>query len=111
MDLSRYKFYVDEANRKVIAVSTYAGRNVKGIAKCSPDDTFDIEKGKQLAAARCNLKIAEKRHARASKKVMDANNVFDEAQLNYIKMNNYYCDSFEGIMDAVRNLSVVASTM
>jgi hypothetical protein len=111
MYLDRYKFYVDEANRKVVAVSSYAGKNVKGIAKCSPDDHFSEIKGQQLAAARCNLKIAEKRYKRASEKLEEADAAFINAQLNYDKMNRYYCDSYEDVMEAVRELSIVTSSM
>jgi len=58
-----YKYVVTP--NKVIALSTYAGRTVRGVAKCHPNDTFDVEFGKALAAARCNRKVAEKRYARA----------------------------------------------
>jgi hypothetical protein len=111
MDLNRYKFYVDEANRKVIAVSSYAGKNVKGVAKCSPDDEFDIEKGKQLAAARCDMKIAEKRYKRASERLTEADCAFIDAQLYYDKMNRYYCDAYEGVMSSMRALAVINSIM
>ena len=59
----KYHFYVGP--NKVIATSTYAGKTVRGVAKCSKDDIFDIEKGKQLAAARCAKRIADKRMNRA----------------------------------------------
>ena len=42
--LDRYNYYTTQ--NKVIAVSTYAGRTVKGIAKCDPRDTFSIDSGK-----------------------------------------------------------------
>lgn len=58
-----YKYIVTP--NKVIALSTYAGRPVRGIAKCHPNDTFDVEFGKKLAAARCNYKVAVKRHRAA----------------------------------------------
>ena len=45
----------------VVAVCHYAGRPVRGIAKCSPADDFDLEVGKELAKARCDLKIANKK--------------------------------------------------
>lgn len=60
-----YKYVVTPT--KVIALSTYAGKVVRGIAKCSPQDKFDEEYGKKLAAARCNLKVAQKRLNRADK--------------------------------------------
>lgn len=65
-----YKYVVTPT--KVIALSTYAGKVVRGIAKCSPQDKFDEEYGKALAAARCNLKVAEKRFKRADKMYVEA---------------------------------------
>ena len=35
-DENKYKYYT--AGNKVIAVSTYAGKTVKGVAKCDPKD-------------------------------------------------------------------------
>ena len=45
--LDKYKFYEynDPKGKKTVsAVSTYAGRTVKGYAKCDPRDNFNIEK-------------------------------------------------------------------
>ena len=69
-DINKYKCYgYDEKNEDgsirahcVVAISTYAGKTVKGYAKCHPDDTWDWEKGKALAIARCAEKIAAKRN-------------------------------------------------
>lgn len=61
-----YKFIVTD--NKVIALSHDAGKVVRGVAKCSPNDEFNVEFGKKLAAARCNLKVAQRREARAVKK-------------------------------------------
>ena len=58
-----YKYVV--AGNKVIALSSYGGKCVKGIAKCDPQDEFNIEYGKKLAAARCNEKVCHKRLRRA----------------------------------------------
>jgi len=45
------------------------GKPVRGVAKCAPNDEFDINKGKELAAARCNLKVAQKRVKKANLEV------------------------------------------
>ena len=66
LNMYNYKFYTSK--NLVVAVTTYAGKIVKGKAKCNPEDTFDLEKGKALAAVRCNAKIAKKRVKRASGK-------------------------------------------
>ena len=59
----RYTYYI--CDNKVVCVSSFAKKKIKGIAKCSPNDTFDIEIGKQLSRSRCDLKIATKRYAKA----------------------------------------------
>ena len=59
--MSRYNFYIDEKNRKVICTSHYAGQVVKGTAKCHPSDKFNFEIGKALAQKRCDVKVLGRR--------------------------------------------------
>lgn len=103
-DPNRYKYFTDDKNKLVVAASTYAGRTVRGVAKCSDGDTFDLEKGKELAAARCNLKVAEKRLNRARKKLDESNLALDKAQDYYDKMCYYYDDAAMDVEDAEKNL-------
>jgi hypothetical protein len=79
-----YKIYTSDA--KVVAVSTFARKPVRGIAKCDPEDTFSVEAGKELAIARCDLKIAEKREKHARKKLSDAKKALlaAQAQVDYL---------------------------
>ena len=56
-----YKYKIDEDKRTIVAMSTFAGKAVTGVARCDPRDEFIIDDGKKLAAARCSVKIAEKR--------------------------------------------------
>ena len=90
--LSKYRFYTN--GNRIIAVSTYAGKTVRGVAICHPDDNFDLETGKRLAAARCNEKIAAKRLDRASKKAMQAGLDVETAKQRLAKMQDYYNDAF-----------------
>lgn len=92
----KYKFYSflgKDDKKTVAAVSTYAGKTVKGYAKCDPRDEFDETAGKQLAAARCNAKVAAKRKARAERKVEEAIDLVVSAQEHLHKMNRYLTDS------------------
>lgn len=66
------RIYKNPEAKVVIAVSTFAGKTVRGVAKCHPNDEFDAEKGTKLAVARCNYKVALKRQARAERKVREA---------------------------------------
>lgn len=104
----KYKIFTD-ANNNVIAVSTYAGRTVKGIAKCDPRDTFDLETGKQIAEARCAEKIAKKRLARAKKKYAEAVLAYQNAKEYMNKMSDYLYDSNEEVKATKKALENVLS--
>ena len=41
--IEKYKFYTNGS--RVIAVSTYAGKTVRGVAVCHAGDAFSLEKG------------------------------------------------------------------
>ena len=94
----KYKFHSfknDNGGMTVIAVSHYEGKSVKACAKCDPADEFDLKKGEDLALARCNLKIATKRVARASRKYLEAAQAATEATAYFEKMRQYYIDSVD----------------
>ena len=107
--MSKYKFFTGK--NKVIAVSTYEGKPVRGIAKCSPEDAFDMNKGKELAAARCNERVAEKRMRRAVKEYEKAKKIFAEAENRVNKMNDYYRDSRMALHNAHHRVFEVLETM
>ena len=97
-----YKYIVTK--NMVIAISTYAGRTVRGVAKCHPNDTFDEEFGKRLAAARCNEKIAAKRLARAGKVFMQSIQAMNAAESYYFKMRDYRDDAYYAWKEAQEEL-------
>ena len=98
--MDKYRFY--SSDNKVYAVSTYAGKSVRGVAKCDPADTFSIEDGQMLAAARCNEKVAEKRFSRAQKKVKEAYDDYVVA-LRYLERMKKYCEDAEVDLVDARN--------
>lgn len=89
----KYKFFTDGVHR-IIAVSTYAGHTVKGIAKCNPDDEFDVNLGKKIAEARCAKKIAEKRYKRAVERYEEAVKIEHDAMKHFNKMCQYLRDAY-----------------
>lgn len=107
--IEKYKFYA--APNKVVAVSTYEGKIVRGVAKCDPRDHFDPELGKQLAAARCNQKIAAKRQRRADKELKKAVAAFDKAQKHMFAMNDYYEDARSAAKTANSRVNTLLKTM
>lgn len=116
--LDKYKFIdhdgVDKNGQKVhevIALSTYAGKAVKGVAKCATNDTFDLQKGKELAAARCNEKVSAKRVKRAEKKLVEATEALKKAQAHYDKMVVYYNDAYNAHSGATVDLNYLLKQM
>ena len=100
--------YVVIPGEKVIAISTYAGRTVKGVAKCHPNDEFDVEFGKKLAAARCNEKITYKRLTRALNKYIEAVNESVAADEKMKRMKDYMLDAGAAHEEALRILKELA---
>ena len=107
--IEKYQFYTTK--NKVVAVSTYAGRNVRGVAKCDPRDNFDMEMGKKLAAARCAARIAEKRKARALREFEKARDNLFRAQERFEKMNMYWYDSKKAAITANTEVTKLLDTM
>lgn len=100
--IDKYKFYRDGKN--VIAVSSYAGRTVRGVAKLDPRDDFDEDFGKKLASARCNAKITNKRMKNALKKYEKAVKTVTEAKRMESAMKRYYLDAIYEANEAQHDL-------
>lgn len=89
--MAKYTYY--QSDNKIIAISSYAGKTVKGYAKCAPEDTFDTKKGKELAAARCNAKVADKRLKNATSKYHEAVAAYHKTLEHMNAMASYLEDS------------------
>ena len=107
--IEKYRYFTN--GQKVIAVSTYAGKTVRGVASCDPNDEFSLEKGKELAAARCAVKVAQKRVARAARKEADATMAFSVASRHMDRMTTYYSDALAAQYEAETNLKEVLNNM
>ena len=108
--MTKYSFYTD-GKSKVVAVSTYAGKAVRGVAKCDINDTFSFEKGKELAAARCNEKIAKKRLTRAENKRRETTKEYMKIMIAIRKVNCYKEDSEKALINAENIVASILETM
>lgn len=95
----------------VIALSTYGGKVVRGVAKCMENDAFSLEHGKKLAAARCDLKVCTKRQKRALKKFNESSIALDEAQVHFNEMLRYYSESVKECLDAASRLADIEKNL
>lgn len=100
--MSRYKFIITDD--KVICLSSYMGRTVRGVAKCSPNDEFNEEFGRKLAQARCDYKVAQKRYERAAQKSNEAEDALHAAKRYFVKMENCLWEAEEAFDDAASAL-------
>lgn len=87
----QYKYY--NSDTTVVALSTFAGRTVRGVAKLDPEDTFSLDTGKKIATARCSVKIATKRLKRAEKRLAEVQAARRAAEKLVEDMTHYYNDS------------------
>lgn len=92
-----YKYIINEEKRTVVALSSFAGQVVRGVAHCAPNDVWDVEVGKKWAEARCSAKIAHKRLRRAedmAKWSAEGLAYFTDLAAKYAK---YEADAIEGV--------------
>lgn len=89
----KYRYYTN--GEIVVAVASYKGRTIRGVAKCSEQDEFDLETGKKLAAARCAMKIARERvkYTRVQRDMWQDILAYNAAQ--YEKWEDRYDDALE----------------
>ena len=87
-----YSFYRN--GNTVICVGRYARMPIKGIAVCSPEDTFDFEVGKKIAQARCEYKIMKRRLADCEKRLYEAERGVSYSIAKFEKAGRIYEEVF-----------------
>ena len=106
-----YKYKIDKEHGVVVAISTFAHKKVAGVAKCAPGDTFDEEKGKALAAARCNLKIANKRRKWAAQCLAESIEIAAFWAKRESDMQKYFLDTSASYDKAALDLVTLEKTL
>ena len=107
MKKKNYKIYTH--NNEVIAVTSFARRPVRAVAKCDPRDTFNVEFGKALAVARCDVKVADKRLVAAKKRLDKANEAMIAAKRELDAANKYFNLAQEEHVDAYKSVAILTN--
>ena len=89
----KYHFYHSADNKTIVCTTIYKGQMVRGIAKCSPEDHFDVETGKMLAYLRCKEKYARK-------KVHHARTAYNEALVAKAIVDNKFVKATDFVNDS-----------
>ena len=98
------KYNCYETKNTVVCVAFYAGKPVKGIAKCNPEDKFDLDTGKELAKRRCAAKIAKKKAKYAADKYYDARTQYQNAKAHLEDMSSFMNKTAEDMITALADL-------
>ena len=112
--LDKYRYFITEKEdgvKQIIAVSTYAGHTVRGVATCDPTDEYSLENGKKLAALRCGRKVAKKRLKRAQIKQAEAAAELEVRKKYLERMNNYLDDSTNDLIEVELELKNLLETL
>lgn len=108
--MSRYRIFKD-GKGKIVVASSYAGKIVRGIAKCNANDTYKEDTGIALATARCDVKIANKRVKRAMAKYDAATKAVNDANAAWEKAIKYLTNAEQEALNARKALSVLESAV
>lgn len=100
----KYRFYHNAVNGTVVCTTLYKGQTVRGTAKCSPEDNFDIEVGKKLAYLRCRQKFMRKKLKRAQQ-------VYAETVKEYAKIQNMHGVAIEFMEDVEIQLEQINNAL
>ena len=106
----KYRIFTDNKTM-VIAASTYAGKVVKGIARCKEGDTFDFEKGKALAIAKCNLKVQKRRWKRAQRHYQNIKTFKLRVEELFNDACAYYTNAYYLFTEAAQDLEKILKEM
>lgn len=103
----------NHSNGRVIAVSTcrYNGKTVRGVAICSLNDTFDVEKGCKLAIARCKHSLALADYQASLDEYAKTVKVDYEIRAKKCKLATRVQSCFENILKAAENCDNVLNEM
>ena len=96
----KYHFYHTADNRTVVCTTLYKGQIIRGVAKCNPEDEFDLEFGKDYAYLRCRQKFMLKKLNRAKK-------TKDEAIISVARANNNLYKAYEFVNDVEMQLAYI----
>lgn len=95
----------------VYCITHYAGRPVRGTSKCDPSDEFNLEDGKKLSKARCNVKVAKKKLKMKQEKAKRALSELQIAIKNAEHAQKYQQEAMLFLQDAENTLAEIEAKL
>ena len=104
--------YIYSTNNNIVYCRTrFAGKTIKGIAKCDPADTFVLVEGKRLAKARCAAKVAKKRCKLAEQLIKERAVIRAQAELDLKNAFEKRAAALKEYADALTELEDVTTQL
>ena len=83
--MRKYHFY-KASPTKIVCTTTFNGKILRGVAIAADGDTFDEEKGKQLAKMRVDVKFAKEKIKARAADLETAQKELDKANAKFWKI-------------------------
>ena len=109
----KYSFYYDLKCdiKKVICVTYYKGKPIKGIAKCAPCDDFDISVGEKLAYLRCKNKFLKRKSEQATSAYSKAVVAAGKAEMNRLNAIDFFNEVSSELYAARQELASLETSL
>ena len=101
---NKYQFYYNEDKHSVVCTTVYKCKTIRAIAKCDPEDMFNLEVGKKIAYLRCKYKFARKKLAHAQAVYRDSLNKHAKSKRNLDRASEFVTDSINQLHEAHSDL-------
>ncbi len=88
----RTKFIVNEPYVICLAKDQKLGKRFRGVAKCGGGDIFDVEKGKEIAKLKAEIKKEEYRYYKMDKAIRYINRQSEKLIDHYSNRQDMYFD-------------------
>lgn len=105
------KYTYSFSENRVYCMTYYAGKTIKGVAKRDPEDEFDIEVGKKLAKARCDVKLYKAKVKRKTERARIANEEFLKALQHLNNAQKYTDEAVNAYLECLKNLEELEKSL
>ena len=104
----KFNFYTD-ANKNTICTCKYHGKTIKGVAHYDSRDKFDAAFGRELALAKCKVKLTRKQYEYNLMKLTDITQDLNDAMIAHEEMRNQFMAATRNAKEAEEVLMNIIS--
>ena len=103
----KVKYYDIPEQRKCVAVTIFAGKTVRGVAKAAPEDEYNPEIGRSIAFAKLKEKVAAKKEKLMRERYEQLNQESIALSIRKDRMKDRVIDAGHEYEEALDNLNAI----